>query len=130
MAEEYGYEADSQYDPCREWLMLLIAVVAGVVAIVAGYPIHLGVECYFHNIDIEGATLQQCKNIFNIEISVTLLVSSVIIEILMIALFLFACRHEFCGVKRKYKTSILLCKPCRRPSQSVYPEYTFETPDP
>lgn len=112
------YNEEAEYDACREWLRLLAAIASIIMAAVAVYPIHLGVECYLDlNEDVK-IDLAQCKNILNIEISMTLLISAAVMEVIMLTLFFYSCRHEFCGVKRKY-TSGLLC--CGGRSRSVSP---------
>jgi len=101
---------EADYDPCREWLRLITAVTAILLGLAAVYPIHLGVDCYLDSAD-EVVDLKQCKNIFNIEFSMSLMVGACVVELVMVMLFFYACRHEFCCVKRKYKRPLIV--PCR-----------------
>lgn len=104
------YSMDAEYDPCREWLRLLTALVSLCVGVVAVYPIHLGIDCYFDNLDNETIDLEACTNLFNIPYSLTVLGVAIAAEVVCLILFFFACRHEFFGVKRKYKTGLLCCQ--------------------
>lgn len=100
------YNESANYDPCREWLRLLVATVSLIAAAVAVYPLHIAVECYFDNTIADRADLVHCQNLLNLEVSVTILVAALIIEGAMIVTFCFACRHEFLGVRRDYKRPI------------------------
>ena len=119
IAGQHDYSVDAEYDPCREWLRLLAAFTSLVVGIIAVYPIHLGVDCYMDNFDNEVIDLTQCKNLFNIPYSLTVLGVAVLTEAICLFLFFFSCRHEFCGVKRRYKTGLMCCP--SRPNSRVSP---------
>lgn len=121
MLPELDYVESADYDPCREWLRMVAAIVFVILGAVAIYPIHLGVECYFDNFQDGVIDLTKCKNLFSIEYSMTVLAVSVGTEIAMIALFFYTCRHEFCGVKRRYKTSFLCCGSHQTGSSTVHP---------
>lgn len=125
--QSLNYDPEAGYDPCREWLRLITGLVSMVIAIVTVYPIHLGVDCYLDQYKDGDIDLSQCKNLFKIEYSITTLAVSVVLEAFMIFLFIYSCRHEFCGVKRDYKHGLLFCSPLRSKSPVVYPMSTENT---
>lgn len=115
------YVEGADYDPCREWLRMITAIVCVACAVGAVYPIHLGVDCYFDNFHDGVVDLTRCKKLFSIEYSLTVLAVAVLVELFMLAVFIYSCRHEFCGVKRRYKTGLLCCGKQRPASAKVYP---------
>lgn len=114
------YNAEAEYDSCREWLRLLVAFAAMVLAMGAAYPIKLGIDCYRDN-SVDGKVdLTECKDLFTVPYSLTVLAVALGVELAMILLFFYTCRHEFCGRKRKYTTGLLFCTG-KSSTVTVYP---------
>ena len=115
------YVESADYDPCREWLRLMVAFICLGIAAGAIYPIHLGVECFLDN-HIDGTlNLSHCEPLFSVEYSLSILVGAVVIELITLFLFFYACRHEFCGVKRRYQTGLCSGGDGRPRSPAVHP---------
>lgn len=110
MAEELNTSnlQSCMYDPCREWLRLLVAVFSLFTAIAAIYPLNLGVRCYYDHHDNGSFDVEECSTLQRYEYTTTLMSLAVVIQILMVLAFFYACRHEFCGVKRSYDAPFTL----------------------
>lgn len=117
---------DPMYDPIREWLRLVISAAMLVAAFIAAYPIKIAASCYMEQSKGEVLDLALCRGFQQLELSVSALVGAALVEVVSILVLLYACRHEFLGVKRAYNRPFEL--PCfrryHRESTTVSPMVT------
>ena len=94
---------------------MLVAVLSLLVAVGAVYPINLSVRCYHDYQDNSQFDIKECSNLISYEYSLVLMSMAVLVEVLMVLSFFYACRHEFCGVKRSYDSPFMVqCGPALR----------------
>lgn len=94
---------EHDYDPCREYLRLIAAVVCAIACVVLVYPMVVGVGCYNTDYDSDGKIgFLECKQLASPTVALALIIAPAIVEIFLLMLFFYACRHEFCCRKRHY----------------------------
>lgn len=103
-----NYADSPDYDTTREWLRLLAAVTCLSAAAAVVYPIYIGLEC-LGDMQDGSNDISECKYIFTPAYAFALIAGAVIGEVILIFLLCYACRHEFCGVKRRYETNFNCC---------------------
>lgn len=112
--------ANANFDPCREWLRMLVVVICVCMAVALVYPIHLSVVCLEDALELDGDTLNQCNLLDTSTKAAVALSIAILGQVILLILFFFACRHEFCGCKRRYERPLaeaLCCTPQIQPSQ-------------
>lgn len=108
----------ADYDPCREWCRVFAATVSLIGAVVAAYPIQVGVACFLDRDKDDVIDLTTCDNLLEIRYSLSLVAGAVLVEVVMLLLFFYSCRHEFCCVIRHYDLPLCGKKETRKSKRS------------